>query len=89
MCACVREAAANMLRREKAIMYSLGDVQTSSKGIRSAPLTDESGSSVFIVACRETPLTAPFGASAYNDQAASRKNICFGVLTSSKDNSKP
>ena len=62
---------------EKASMYSLGDVQTSSKGIRSAPLTDETGSSVFIVACREKPLSAPFGASAYNDQAATRKNICL------------
>ena len=58
-------------------MYSLGDVQTSSKGIRSAPLTDATGSSVFIVACADKPLSAPFGASAYNDQAAPRKNICF------------
>ena len=56
-------------------MYTLGDVQTSSKGIRSAPLTDENGQAVFIV-CAD-PLTAPFGASAFNDPAASRKNICF------------
>ena len=56
-------------------MYTLGDVQISSKGIRSAPLTDEDGQAVFIVSKDE--LSAPFGASAYNDPDATRKNICF------------
>ena len=51
--------------------YLLGDVQTSSKGIRSAPLTDASGNPVFIIA--EEQLSAPFGASAFNDPDATRK----------------
>ena len=55
--------------------YTLGDVQTSSKGIKSAPLTDASGNPVFIVA--QEHLSAPFGASAFNDPEATRKNICF------------
>ena len=55
--------------------YTLGDVQTSSKGIRSALLTDSIGNPVFIVANEQ--LSAPFGASAFNDPDATRKNICF------------
>ena len=51
--------------------YTLGDVQASSKGIRSAPLTDASGNPVFIVA--QEQLSAPFGASAFNDPDATRK----------------
>ena len=51
--------------------YTLGDVQTSSKGIRSAPLTDSIGNPVFIVA--QEQLSAPFGASAFNDPDATRK----------------
>ena len=55
--------------------YTLGDIQTSSKGIRSAPLTDSIGNPVFIVA--QEHLSAAFGASAFNDPDATRKNICF------------
>ena len=55
--------------------YQLGEIVTSSKGIRSAPLTDNKGNPVFIT-CRK-PLNAPFGASAFNDPTAVRKNICF------------
>ena len=55
--------------------YTLGDVQTSSKGIRSAPLTDASGNPVFIVA--QEQLSAPFGASAFNGHDATMTNICF------------
>ena len=55
--------------------YQLGDVVTSSKGIRSAPLTDAKGNPVFFT-CPKA-LDAPFGASAFNDPDAVRKNICF------------
>ena len=55
--------------------YQLGDVVTSSKGIRSAPLTDAKGSPVFFT-CPKA-LDAPFGASAFNDPTTVRKNICF------------
>ena len=55
--------------------YQLGEIVTSSKGIRSAPLSDAKGNPVFVL-CRK-PLTCPFGASAFNDPTAIRKNICF------------
>ena len=58
--------------------WQLGDVQTSAKGIKSAPLTDKKNNSLsFQLTPSDTPLHAPFGASAYNDPHATRKNICF------------
>ena len=58
--------------------WQLGDIQTSTKGIKSAPLTDKKGAPVFCnLTTEDRPLSAPFGASAYNDPNALRQNICF------------
>ena len=60
--------------------WQLGDVQTSPKGIRSAPLTDSKGSPIVVhLADLQKALTAPFGSSAFNDPTAQRQNICFRV----------
>ena len=58
--------------------WELGNVQTSSKGIRSAPLTNADGSPIIVqLTGAHNPLIAPFGSSAYNDPTAVRHNICF------------
>ena len=62
------------------IDWQLGDVTTSAKGIRSAPLMDGKNNSLhFQLTTPDKPLYAPFGASAYNDPQAIRKSICFRV----------
>ena len=60
--------------------WQLGDVQTSPKGIRSAPLTDSKGNPIIVhLADLQKALTAPFGSSAFNDPTAARQNICFRI----------
>ena len=58
--------------------WELGNVQTSSKGIRSAPLTNADGSHIIVqLTDVHNPLKAPFGSAAYNDPTAIRQNMCF------------
>ena len=60
------------------IDWQLGDVQTSTKGTKSAPISDKKGNPVLcMLTQKDQPLSAPFGASAYNDPTAIRQNICF------------
>ena len=67
-----------MLVNTMTIDWQLGDVQTSTKGIKSAPITDKKGNPVFCMLTKEDqPLSAPFGASAYNGPTAIRQSICF------------
>ena len=62
----------------KNINCVLGDVQTSTKGVKSAPLFDTKGNPITQQLTEENaPLTAPFGSSAFNDPEAQRHNICF------------
>ena len=70
------------------IDWELGNVQTNSKGIRSAPLTNSDGSPVFLqLTDAHSPLIAPFGSSAFNDPTAIRHNICFRCDQSLEDKS--
>ena len=63
-----------------AMDWQLGDVQTSPKGIRSAPLTDPKGNPIIVhLADLQKALTAPFGSSAFNDPTAARQHICFRI----------
>ena len=49
-----------MLVTNMSIDWQLGDVQTSSKGIKSAPITDKKGNPVFwMLTQKEQPLSAP------------------------------
>ena len=58
--------------------WLIGDVVTSSKGNNTAPITDVKGGPIFLqLTTPQQPLSAPFGASAYNDPAATKNNICF------------
>ena len=67
-----------MLVNTMTVDWQLGDVQTSTKGIKSAPISDKKGNPVFcMLTQKDQPLSAPFGASAYNDPTAIRHNICF------------
>ena len=67
----------------------LGNVQTSSKGIRSAPLTNADGSPVVLeLTDVPSPLKAPFGSSAFNDPTAIRHNMCFRCDQSLEDKIK-
>ena len=62
----------------KNINWVLGDVQTSTKGVKSAPLFDTKGNPITQQLTEVTaPLTAPFCSSAFNDPEAQRHNICF------------
>ena len=66
------------------IDWELGNVQTNSKGIRSAPLTNSDGSPGFLqLADVHSPLKAPSGSSAFNDPTAIRHNICFSLRSES------
>ena len=58
--------------------WELGIVQTNSKGIRSAPLTNSDGPPVILQLTHvHNSLKAPSGSSAFNDPTAIRHNICF------------
>ena len=71
------------------IDWELGNVQTNSKGNRSAPLTNSDGSPVFLqLTDVHSPLKAPFGSSAFNDPTAIRHNICFRCDQSLEDKIK-
>ena len=57
--------------------WEIGDIQSNQKGVKSGPISKK-GSLVFLsLANSLQPLTTPFGASAFNDEQATRKNICF------------
>ena len=57
--------------------WEIGDIQSNQKGVKSGPISKK-GSAVFLsLANSSQPLTTPFGASAFNDEQATRKNICF------------
>ena len=57
--------------------WEIGDIQSNQKGVKSGPISKK-GSPVFLsLANSSRPLTTPFGASAFNDEQATRKNICF------------
>ena len=57
--------------------WEIGDIQSNQKGVKSAPLSRK-GSPIFqSLSNSSQPLTTPFGASAFNDEQATRKNICF------------
>jgi hypothetical protein len=54
----------------------LGDVQVSTKGAKSAPLSFIGGKSIFLHASDLTPLFEP---SAFNDASATRVNLCLST----------
>ena len=56
----------------------IGDIVCNSKGVKSAQVTNKKGGPIFerLTGINE-PITTPFGASTFNDSAATRKNICF------------
>ena len=60
------------------IEMEIGDVVCNSKGVKSAQLTNKKGAPLFErLTGIDEPITTPFGASTFNDSAATRKNICF------------
>ena len=59
--------------------WQLGEVQTSSKGVRSASLTAD-GRPIFLqLTPQAEPLTTPFGASSFNNEETNRKTLDFRV----------
>ena len=60
------------------IEMEIGDVVCNSKGVKSAQITNQKGAPLFErLTGIDEPITTPFGASTFNDSAATRKNICF------------
>ena len=58
--------------------WEIGEVVTNAKGVKSAQILDRRGSLIVQnLATPREPLSTPFGASAFNDPTATRKNICF------------
>ena len=57
--------------------WEIGNIQSNQKGVKSGTISKK-GALVFLsLANSSQPLTTPFGASAFNDEQATRKNICF------------
>ena len=57
--------------------WQVGDVVTSSRGVRSASITAD-GQPIFLqLTPQAVPLSTPFGASSFNDEATNRKSIDF------------
>ena len=60
------------------IEMEIGDVVSNSKGVKSAQIANKKGAPIFErLTGNDEPITTPFGASTFNDSAATRKNICF------------
>ena len=60
------------------IEMEIGDVVCNSKGVKSAQITNKKGAPLFErLTGIDEPISTPFGASTFNDSAATRKNICF------------
>ena len=58
--------------------WELSDIITNAKNVRSATITDKKGALVTQnIASKTEPLSTPFGASAFNDPTATRKNLCL------------
>ena len=57
--------------------WEIGDIQTNQKGVKSAPLTSKGAPIFEKLTATSSPLTTPFVASAFNDDNATRKNVCF------------
>ena len=57
--------------------WQLGEVQTSSKGVRSASLTADGRPIVLQLTPQAEPLTTPFGASSFNNEETNRKTLDF------------
>ena len=56
----------------------IGDVVSNSKGVKSAQILNKKGASTCErLTGNNEPITTPFGASTFNDSAATRKHICF------------
>ena len=59
--------------------WQLGDVQTSSKGVRSASLT-ANGQPVYVqLTPQGEPLSTPFGAGSFNNEETNRKTLDFRI----------
>ena len=60
------------------IEMEIGDVVCNSKGVKSAQLTHTKGAPLCErITGLDEPITTPFGASTFNESAATRKNMCF------------
>jgi len=57
--------------------WQVGDVATSSRGVRSASVTADGQPIYLQLTPQATPLSTPFGASSFNDEATNRKSIDF------------
>ena len=57
--------------------WQVGDILTSSKGAKSAALTADGQPIYLQFTPQAVPLSAPFGASSFNDEASNRKSISF------------
>ena len=57
--------------------WQIGDVVTSSKGTKSAALTADGQPIYLQLSPQAVPLSTPFGASSFNDEATNRKSIAF------------
>ena len=56
--------------------WQLADVQTSSRGIRSASITAGAQQPVYLqLTLRSDPLSTPFGTSSFNDETTTRKSL--------------
>ena len=57
--------------------WQLGEIQTSSKGVKSASLTAD-GQPIYVqLTSQNDPLSTPFGATSFNNEATTRLSIDF------------
>ena len=61
-------------------LWTLKHPVVSQRGAKSCPLTLEDGTAVIIqLGSKDSPVTSPFGASSYGDEATPRKTIEFSL----------
>ena len=67
----------------------LKDPQISARGAKSCPLLDDKDCKVYItIGSKDKPVSTPFGATSFNDEATSRKTIEFNLTEEQEEQFK-
>ena len=67
----------------------LKDAQISARGAKSCPIINAQGDKVFFnLGSKDKPVSTPFGASSFNDEATSRKTIEFNLTEEQEEQFK-
>ena len=66
--------------------FALNDPQTSARGAKTCTFVDTEGQRVFFtLGSKAAPVSTPFGATSYNDEATTRKTLDFRLPAESEE----